>query len=80
MTIALPGSSKKGLGGLFGRKSKSEIKSPTAEKQLSAVQVAKMFSKGTRPEMAVNPRKMNETEKEDRAQLGNLRGALYAKD
>ena len=80
MTIALPGSSKKGLGGLFGRKSKAVVKSPTAEKQLSAEQVAKMFSKGARPEVAVNPRKLNESEKEDRAQLGNLRGALYSKD
>ncbi|WP_106744346.1 hypothetical protein [Yoonia maritima] len=79
MTIALPGSSKKGIGGLFGRKSKAEKKSPTAEKQLTPQEVAKMF-KGPAAVKAVKPTKLNDVEKKDVERLGSLRGALYSKD
>ena len=80
MTIALPGSSKKGFGGLFGRKAKVEKKAPTAEKQLSRQQVAKMFSAKPAVTEDVKPAKLNAGERQDRAQLGSLRGALYSKD
>ncbi|KJZ20058.1 hypothetical protein [Loktanella sp. S4079] len=80
MTIALPGSSKKGIGGLFGRKSKSEKKAPTAEKQLTPEQVAKMFNKDAAAARAAKPTKLNDVEKRDQERLGSLRGALYSKD
>ena len=78
MTIALPGSSKKGIGGLFGRKAKVEKKLPVAEKQLSRQQVAKMFSAKPEAREPVKPAKLNDVERQDRAQLGSLRGALYS--
>jgi hypothetical protein len=78
MTIALPGSSKKGFGGLFGRKAKVEKKAPAAEKQLSRQQVAKMFTAQPEPREAVKPARLNRGEREDRAELGSLRGALYS--
>ncbi|SFR38458.1 hypothetical protein SAMN04488005_1236 [Yoonia tamlensis] len=80
MTIALPGSSKKGIGSLFGRKAKTDVKKPTAEKQLSREQVAKMFSSRPETREAAKPAKLNDGERQDRAQLGSLRGALYSKD
>ncbi|MDO6590750.1 MULTISPECIES: hypothetical protein [Rhodobacterales] len=80
MTIALPGSSKKGIGGLFGRKAKVEKKAPTAQKQLSRQDVAKMFSAKPEPREVVKPARLNRLEREDRAELGSLRGALYSED
>jgi hypothetical protein len=80
MTIALPGSSKKGIGGLFGRKAKAETKKPTAEKQLSRQDVAKMFSSRPEAREVVRPAKLNAGERQDRAELGSLRGALYSED
>lgn len=78
MTISLPGSSKKGIGGLFGRKSKTEKKSPTAEKQLSAQQIAQMFNKDVQVAKEAQPTKLNASEKLDRDEMSSLRGALYS--
>lgn len=79
MSIALPSTSKRSLGGLFGRKQKTTTTKSTAKKQLQRRDIAKLFSEqGHKPQ--VMPAKLNETEKQDRAALGNLRGALYSKD
>ena len=64
MTISLPGSSRKGLTGLFKRKQKTDAAKPAAKKQLDPTQVAKL----------------SESEKHAREQLSSLRGALYSKD
>ncbi len=79
MTISLPGSSKKGLSGLFGRK-KTEVTKPVSKKQLNARQLAGLFDSNVKAGNRAKPAKLNETEIEDRAQLSSLRGALYSKD
>lgn len=80
MTISLPGSSGKGLTGLFKRKKSATLAKPTAKKQLDGTQVAKLFDKKARTAVPVKPAKLSETEKNASAQLTNLRGALYSKD
>lgn len=80
MTIALPGSTKKGLAGLLGRKRQSARTSPASEKQLTPQQVAQMFNKVSAPAPKPSPSKLNAVEKKDREQLNSLRGALYSKD
>ncbi|MEM8537019.1 MAG: hypothetical protein AAGF56_04070 [Pseudomonadota bacterium] len=79
MTISFPGSSRKGLGGLLGRKKKRELFEPTAKKQLGGEQVARLFDKRMRP-AETKPAKLNETEQEASAQQSSLRGALYSSD
>lgn len=80
MTISVPGSSKKGLSGFFGRKTKTETNNPVSKKQLNARQLAGLFDSNVKAAKRAKPAKLNETEIEDRAQLSSLRGALYAKD
>ena len=79
MTISLPGSSKKGLGSLLGKKKKRELFKPTAKKQLGGEQVARLFDKKTRPAQS-KPAKLNDTEQQASAQQSGLRGALYSND
>ena len=80
MTISLPGSSRKGLTGLFKRKQKTDAAKPAAKKQLDPTQVAKLFDKDARTLRAAKPAKLSESEKHAREQLSSLRGALYSKD
>ncbi len=83
MTIALPGSSKFGLSGLLGRKSrKEEQTTKTTEKKLQPHEVAKLFTQDMRAdaEKRAKPAKLNDSEKQDRDRLSSLRGALYSKD
>jgi hypothetical protein len=79
MTISLPGSKKRGLAGLLGRKKTEQPVTPTAQKQLDASQVAKLFSKKNQDEKPVRSSKLNEIEKHHRDEISNLRGALYSK-
>lgn len=85
MTIALPGSSKFGLSGLLGRKrrdAQAEEKKSTSQKPLEPHEVAKLFTQDMRAaaEKNAKPAKLNDSEKQDRARLSSLRGALYSKD
>lgn len=79
MTISLPGPSKFGLAGLLSKKRREEPKAISGEKPLNAHEIAKRFSKTARVE-TVKPAKLNDAEKQDRARLSNLRGALYSDD
>ena len=76
MTISLPGSKKRGLAGLLGRKKVNSIK-PAAQKQLEAAQVAKLFKKEVEPEPDLRPARLNAHEIKERDSLSDLRGALY---
>ncbi|PJI91718.1 hypothetical protein BC777_0552 [Yoonia maricola] len=78
MTISLPGSSKKGLTGLFKRKADQKSASPTAKRQLGGNDIAKLFDKKARTAKAVKPAKLSDTEINASEQLSNLRGALYS--
>lgn len=82
MTIALPSTSKRGLSGLLGRKRQSvdTSASKTARKQLKPQEVAKLFTQDPESVKAVRPAKLNDAEKQDRARLNSLRGALYSED
>lgn len=77
MTIALPGSAKRGF---FGRKKKVEAGKPTAQKQLDGQELARLFDKEARTARQSKPGKLNDTEKLESARLSSLRGALYSKD
>ena len=79
MTISLPGSKKRGLAGLLGRKT-TQTARPAAQKQLDAAQVAKLFQKGVEdPQKALQPARLNAVEKQERERLSSLRGALYTR-
>jgi len=78
MTISIPGSKKRGLAGLLGRKKPETVVAPAAKKQLQGSQVAKLFDKREREKKPLRPAKLNANEKHDRAQLSSLRGALYS--
>lgn len=78
MTISLPGSSRKGLTGLFKRKSDTKNARPVAKKQLGGSDVAKLFDKKMRTAKATKPAKLSETEINASEQLSSLRGALYS--
>lgn len=80
MTISLPGSSKKGLSGLIGRKNKSSAGLPKSKKQLDGAQVARLFNKEVRNAKPIKPAKLSDREKNAQTQLTSLRGALYADD
>lgn len=80
MTISLPGSSRKGLTGLFKRNTEIAAKRPTAKKQLDGTQLAKLFDKQARTAKPVKPAKLSEGELDASAQLSSLRGALYSKN
>ncbi|WP_333714853.1 hypothetical protein [Yoonia sp.] len=77
MTVSLPGSKKRGLGGLLGRKDVRSTK-PAARKQLDPAQIAKLFQKGHEPVEKPQPERLNAAEKKERDNLSVLRGALYA--
>ena len=81
MTIALPGTTKRGLSGLLGRKRRETGmtgKKVTTEKQLGRHEVAKLFSQDRKTAVEAKPAKLNESEKKDRDRLNSLRGALYS--
>ena len=78
MTISLPGSKKRGLAGLLGRKSSPTVK-PVAKQQLDPAQVAKLFKKGEEPPKVPQPARLNAVELQERDNLSTLRGALYAR-
>ncbi|KQI73236.1 hypothetical protein AN191_04965 [Loktanella sp. 5RATIMAR09] len=78
MTISLPGSSRKGLTGLFKRNDDTAAKRPAAKKQLDGTQLAKLFDKQARTAKPVKPAKLSEGELDASAQLSSLRGALYS--
>lgn len=82
MTISLPGSSKRGLAGLLGRKSSDEGIKLEPKKKLEGHEVARLFDKKTRDAAAkpAVPAKLNDGEKQDRDRLSSLRGALYSRD
>ncbi|MDX8348856.1 hypothetical protein SLH49_12785 [Cognatiyoonia sp. IB215446] len=82
MTISLPGSSKRSLSGLFGRKKAEAGTQVQPKKKLEGHEVARLFDKKSRAAEAkpVKPAKLNDTEKQDRERLSNLRGALYSQD
>lgn len=79
MTISLPGPSKFGFGALLGKKRSEEPKASDVAKPLKAHEIAKRFSK-TAQTPAARPAKLNDAEKQDRARLSSLRGALYSED
>ena len=78
MTISLPGSKKRGLAGLLGRK-KTQSAKPAAQKQLDPAQVAKLFQKGAEAPKDLQPARLNAVEKQERDKLSTLRGALYSR-
>ncbi len=80
MTISLPGSKKRGLAGLLGRKKTQPVK-PAAQKQLDPAQVAKLFQKGVaqEPKEDLQPARLNAVEIKERDNLSTLRGALYSR-
>lgn len=80
MTISLPGSSKKGLSGLFKRKAEPKAARPTAKNQLDGQQLAKLFDKKARTAKPVKPAKLSETEIDASKRLSSMRGALYSKN
>lgn len=79
MTISLPGPSKLGFGALLGKKRSEGPRASAEAKPLNAREIAKRFSKTAQVE-AARPAKLNDAEKQDRARLSSLRGALYSKD
>jgi hypothetical protein len=79
MTISLPGSSRKGLTGLFKRSANTVAKRPMAKKQLGGSDLAKLFDKQARTAKPVKPAKLSEGELNASEQLSSLRGALYSK-
>ncbi len=79
MTISLPGSSRKGLTGLFKRKADEKVARPAAKKQLGGSDIAKLFDKQARTARAAKPAKLSETEIDASVQMSSLRGALYSK-
>ena len=82
MTISLPGSSKRGLAGLLGRKNTDSGLKLEPKKKLEGREVARLFDKRSRAASAkqVQPAKLNDGEKQDRDRLSSLRGALYSRD
>ena len=82
MTISLPGSSKRGLSGLFGRKKTDSGITLAPKKKLEGREIARLFDKQTRAAAArpVKPAKLNEGEKQDQGRISRLRGALYSND
>ncbi|EBA11864.1 hypothetical protein [Roseobacter sp. CCS2] len=80
MTISLPGSSRKGLTGLFKRKTDDKKGRAVSKKKLGGSDIAKLFDKDVRTAKAVKPAKLSETEINASEQLTNLRGALYSSD
>lgn len=78
MTISLPGSKKRGLAGLLGRK-KIQSNKPTAQKQLDPAQVAKLFKKEVEAPQDLQPARLNAVEMQERDKLSSLRGALYSR-
>ena len=81
MTITLPPSPKAVFLGLFGRKQHVRGKM-AAPQNLGPHDVARLFQKGADREVVKSdrPAKLNEKEKQERATLSSLRGALYSKD
>ena len=79
MTISLPGSKKRGLSGLLGRKKTQTNTTAAAQKQLAGEQIAKLFNKAAREEKSFRPAKLSAVEKEERNEMSTLRGALYSK-
>ena len=81
MTISLPGS-KRGLSSLLGRKKTDSGAKVQPSKKLAGHEVARLFDKKSRAAdtKPIKPAKLNETEKQDRDRLANLRGALYSRD
>ncbi|MEL6682791.1 MAG: hypothetical protein AAFQ09_09115 [Pseudomonadota bacterium] len=82
MTISLPGSSKRGLASLLGRRKEEQTLKIQPKKKLEGHEVARLFDKQSRAAEAkpIKPAKLNDTEKQDRERLTNLRGALYSRD
>ncbi|WP_342075996.1 hypothetical protein [Yoonia sp. SS1-5] len=84
MTISIPGSTKLGLTALLSKKRRISTdvtgKLSAAKKPLEGHEVAKLFQQNEAAARAMRPAKLNDNEKEDRAQLNSLRGALYSKD
>lgn len=78
MTISLPGSSRKGLTGLFKRKADDNKTAAVSKKKLGGSDIAKLFDKDARTARAVKPAKLSDTEVSASEQLSNLRGALYS--
>ncbi|WP_439156541.1 hypothetical protein [Yoonia sp.] len=79
MTISLPNPSKLGLAGLLGKRRRDDKKIGVAPKRLQPHEIAQRFSK-TASSIEAKPAKLSDAEKQDRARLSNLRGALYSKD
>lgn len=79
MTISLPGPSKLGLAGLLSKKRRETEKSLPKTRALNPHEIAQRFSK-TAAREAPKPAKLNDAEKQDRARISNLRGALYSND
>jgi hypothetical protein len=79
MTISLPGPSKLGLAGLLSKKRRETDKPSAKSRALNPHEIAQRFSK-TVPREAPKPAKLNDAEKQDRARISNLRGALYSDD
>lgn len=82
MTISLPGSSKRGLSGLLGRKKTDTGIKIEPKKKLEGHEVARLFDKRSRAAEAkpLKPAKLNDGEKQDRERISSLRGALYSRD
>ena len=79
MTIALPGSSRRGLFGIFGRKNDNKgAQPPSAAKKLTAEEVARLFQKSKQAPTAPVSGALQPVEKQERAALTDLRNALYA--
>ncbi len=79
MTISLPGSSKKGLTGLFKRKTTEKTPRTVAKKQLGGSDLAKLFDKKARTAKVTKPAKLSDTEISASEQMSSMRGALYSK-
>ncbi len=82
MTISLPGSSKRGLSALLGRKKTEASAKVQPKKRLQGHEVARLFDKKSRAAEAkpAKPAKLNDGEKQDRERISSLRGALYSRD
>ncbi|MBQ2261045.1 MAG: hypothetical protein II336_06740 [Loktanella sp.] len=81
MIITLPSMSKRSLQRFFKRKDQPQTPKPDG-KPLSPRDIARLFNKQKNPTAASSdkPAKLNDAEKQDRACLSLLRGALYSKD
>lgn len=79
MTISLPGSSKKGLLGMFQKKTQAARARPTAKTQLKGAELAKLFDKQARSAKPAKSDRLSESEIDASAQLSSLRSALYNK-